>query len=212
MTTLTWLAALAEIYPPDRLLTQPAQVTPYESDALTAYRQRPAAVVIPETANEVIAAVRLCYRFGVPFVAPRQRHQPVRRLAADRGWPPHHVESPQPHRTARSGGAHRSGRAGRDQPRRDACRVPVQLLLCARPFQPGGMHHRRQYRLQLRRRALLKVRHDQQPRARHQGRAAGRRGGARSAARARRRWVRTWSGCTSGPRGSSVWRWRSLCA
>ena len=69
MTTSTWLAALAEIYPPDRLLTQPAQVTPYESDALTAYRQRPAAVVIPETGDEVIATVRLCHRFGVPFVA-----------------------------------------------------------------------------------------------------------------------------------------------
>ncbi len=69
MTTSTWLAALAEIYPPDRLLTQPAQVTPYESDALTAYRQRPAAVVIPETADEVIATVRLCHQFGVPFVA-----------------------------------------------------------------------------------------------------------------------------------------------
>jgi glycolate oxidase len=69
MTTSTWLTALAEIYPPDRLLTQPAQVTPYESDALTAYRQRPAGVVIPETADEVIATVRLCHRFGVPFVA-----------------------------------------------------------------------------------------------------------------------------------------------
>ena len=69
MTTSTWLAALAEIYPPDRLLTQPAQVTPYESDALTAYRQRPAAVVIPETQDEVIETVRLCHRYGVPFVA-----------------------------------------------------------------------------------------------------------------------------------------------
>jgi len=69
MATSEWLSSLAEIYPADRLLTQPAQVTPYESDALTAYHSRPAAVVIPETADEVIATVRACYRFGVPFVA-----------------------------------------------------------------------------------------------------------------------------------------------
>ena len=69
MATSNWLSALADIYPADRLLTQPAQVTPYESDALTAYRSRPAAVVIPETADEVIATVQLCHRHGVPFVA-----------------------------------------------------------------------------------------------------------------------------------------------
>ena len=69
MATSDWVSALTKIYPGDRLLTQPAQLTPYESDALTAYHSRPAAVVIPETAGEVIEAVRLCHRFGVPFVA-----------------------------------------------------------------------------------------------------------------------------------------------
>ncbi|MBX7233512.1 MAG: FAD-binding protein [Caldilineales bacterium] len=64
-----FLVALAEIIPPDRLLTRPAQLVPYESDALTAYRARPLAVVLPETQDEVIAAVRLCHQFGVPFVA-----------------------------------------------------------------------------------------------------------------------------------------------
>ena len=64
-----WLSALADIYPPDRLLTQPAQVLAYESDALTAFRRRPAGVVLPETSDEVIDTVRLCHRFGVPFVA-----------------------------------------------------------------------------------------------------------------------------------------------
>lgn len=69
MATSDWISALARIYPADRLLTQPAQVIPYESDALTAYRSRPAAVVVPETGGEVIEAVRVCHRFGVPFVA-----------------------------------------------------------------------------------------------------------------------------------------------
>jgi glycolate oxidase len=64
-----WLTALSALYPPDRLLTSHAAVTPYESDALTAYRARPAAVAIPETANEVIETVRICHRYQVPFVA-----------------------------------------------------------------------------------------------------------------------------------------------
>ncbi len=69
MTANTFLAALANIYPPDRLLRRPAQLLPYESDALTAFRARPLAVVLPERAEEVIETVRLCAREGVPFVA-----------------------------------------------------------------------------------------------------------------------------------------------
>ena len=69
MNDTAWISELAAIYPADRLLLQPAQLTPYESDALTAYRTRPAAVVIPETQDEVIEAVRICHRHDVPFVA-----------------------------------------------------------------------------------------------------------------------------------------------
>ncbi len=61
--------ALTRLYPPERLLTNPAQLVPYESDALTSYRVRPKAVVIPTTQEEVIETVRLCHRFQVPFVA-----------------------------------------------------------------------------------------------------------------------------------------------
>jgi glycolate oxidase len=64
-----WLSALAQIYPPDRLLTQPVQLAAYESDSLTAYRVRPAAVVLPESQDEVIETVRLCAKHRVPFVA-----------------------------------------------------------------------------------------------------------------------------------------------
>jgi glycolate oxidase len=64
-----WIAELARIYPADRLLVQAAQLAPYESDALTAYKARPAAVVIPETQDEVIETVRVCHRYGTPFVA-----------------------------------------------------------------------------------------------------------------------------------------------
>src|SRR5574342_730092 len=69
MDQISFLRALEALYPPDRLLTRPAQLAPYESDALTALRSRPKAVVIAETQDEVINTVRLCHRFGVPFVA-----------------------------------------------------------------------------------------------------------------------------------------------
>jgi glycolate oxidase len=65
----TFLAALGRLFPPDRLLTRAAQLIPYESDALTAYRKRPLAVVLPETQAEAIEAVRLCHRYETPFVA-----------------------------------------------------------------------------------------------------------------------------------------------
>jgi glycolate oxidase len=69
MTAAPFMAELAQLYPSNRLLQQPAQVVPYESDALTAFRTRPRAVVLPETQDEVIETVRLCHRHDVPFVA-----------------------------------------------------------------------------------------------------------------------------------------------
>ena len=41
----------------------------YECDGLTSYRQRPAVVVLPHTTEEVAAAVQICDRYSVPFVA-----------------------------------------------------------------------------------------------------------------------------------------------
>jgi glycolate oxidase len=64
-----FLRALRAIYPDSRLFRQTAQLLPYESDALTAYRARPLAVVLPESAAEVIATVRACHEHSVPFVA-----------------------------------------------------------------------------------------------------------------------------------------------
>ena len=63
------LAALARLVPPDRLLTRPAALASYESDGLTAYRARPAAVVLAESADEVVAVVRACHAARVPFMA-----------------------------------------------------------------------------------------------------------------------------------------------
>jgi glycolate oxidase len=69
MSPPDWLSALRRLFPADRIVTDAAELTSYESDALTAYRVRPGAVVFPETQEEVIETVRVCHQFSVPFVA-----------------------------------------------------------------------------------------------------------------------------------------------
>ena len=69
MAQTALLDELARWIPPERLLRQPAQLVPYESDALTAFRSRPAAVLLAATQEEVVQAVRLCHREAIPFVA-----------------------------------------------------------------------------------------------------------------------------------------------
>ena len=68
-STDTFLADLRRLFPAARLLGTEAGLAPFESDGLTAFRAQPLAVVIPETRDEVIAAVRLCHQHAVPFVA-----------------------------------------------------------------------------------------------------------------------------------------------
>ena len=63
-----FLASLGKIFPPNRLLTGVGDLAPFESDALTAFAVRPRAVVIPESAAEVVEVVRLCHKHSVPFV------------------------------------------------------------------------------------------------------------------------------------------------
>ena len=60
---------LGRLFPADRLLVDPAHLAAYESDGLTAFAVTPQAVVVVETADEVIETVRLCHAHGVPFVA-----------------------------------------------------------------------------------------------------------------------------------------------
>jgi glycolate oxidase len=52
-----------------RVLTSPAELAAFGSDALTAFHQRAVAVVLVESADEVVEVVRICHRLGVPFVA-----------------------------------------------------------------------------------------------------------------------------------------------
>ena len=63
------VAALQTALPAHALLWQTEDTTPYECDGLTAYRQRPLAVALPETEEQVAAVLRTCHRLGVPVVA-----------------------------------------------------------------------------------------------------------------------------------------------
>ncbi len=69
MSARAFLNDLAAVFPQGRLLTDKPQLAAYESDALTAYRSMPRAVVLPLTTAEVVAAVKACHTHKVPFVA-----------------------------------------------------------------------------------------------------------------------------------------------
>src|SRR4051812_4402912 len=64
-----FMARLAAAVGPGVLVCDPAELLTYESDALVHLRQTPGAVVVPRSAAEVQAVVRLCHEAGVPFVA-----------------------------------------------------------------------------------------------------------------------------------------------
>ena len=65
----TLAAAMREICGRADVLTDPLELRTYECDGLTSHRTVPALVVLPETAAEVAAVVRVCAAAGVPFVA-----------------------------------------------------------------------------------------------------------------------------------------------
>ncbi|WP_041790081.1 FAD-linked oxidase C-terminal domain-containing protein [Rhodoferax ferrireducens] len=60
---------LEAVLPRHALLWNPEDTTPYECDGLTAYRQRPLVVALPETEAQVQAVLRTCHTLGVPVVA-----------------------------------------------------------------------------------------------------------------------------------------------
>ena len=55
--------------PAHQLLWQREDTTPYECDGLTAYRERPLVVALPETEAQVQAVLRTCHALAVPVVA-----------------------------------------------------------------------------------------------------------------------------------------------
>ncbi|WP_428503098.1 FAD-linked oxidase C-terminal domain-containing protein [Roseateles sp.] len=63
------IAALSAELPAHALLWHGEDTAPYECDGLTAYRQRPLAVALPENEAQVGAVLRICQRLLVPVVA-----------------------------------------------------------------------------------------------------------------------------------------------
>jgi glycolate oxidase len=63
------VAALAAVLPAHALLWQGEDTVPYECDGLTAYRQLPLAVALPETEAQVAAVLKACHALQVPVVA-----------------------------------------------------------------------------------------------------------------------------------------------
>ncbi|MET3439878.1 glycolate oxidase [Variovorax paradoxus] len=61
--------ALQVHLPAHALIWHTEDTTPYECDGLTAYRQRPLVVALPETEAQVAAVLKTCHGLGVPVVA-----------------------------------------------------------------------------------------------------------------------------------------------
>jgi glycolate oxidase len=63
------VAALSAVLPPQALQWREEELAPYECDGLTAYRERPLCVALPETDAQLAAVLRVCHALQVPVVA-----------------------------------------------------------------------------------------------------------------------------------------------
>ena len=62
------IAGLRPLLGEEAVIAEPNLLKPYETDGLTAYRQVPLAVVLPETTEQVAAVMRFCHANGVRVV------------------------------------------------------------------------------------------------------------------------------------------------
>jgi glycolate oxidase len=60
--------ALRAIVPGEGVISTEAEMRPYESDALTAYRQMPLVVVLPDTVDQVRSVLKYCHQEGINVV------------------------------------------------------------------------------------------------------------------------------------------------
>src|SRR5205085_2660232 len=59
---------LSVIVPGEGVISNEREMRPYESDGLTAYRQLPFIVVLPETTDQVSQTLRYCHAHGIRVV------------------------------------------------------------------------------------------------------------------------------------------------
>src|SRR5580692_12943332 len=62
------VTALKRIVPGEGVIDSEPAMRPFESDGLTAYRQLPMVVVLPETTAQVAAVLAYCYGEGIKVV------------------------------------------------------------------------------------------------------------------------------------------------
>src|SRR6478736_5059578 len=62
------VAALSAIVPGEGVIAAEREMRPYESDGLTAYRQLPMVVVLPETTEQVSRLLKFCHAEGIKVV------------------------------------------------------------------------------------------------------------------------------------------------
>jgi len=60
---------LRSFLPPEAVLHETEDLRPYECDGLSAYRQLPMVVVLPQTEEQIIKILKLCYATRTPVVA-----------------------------------------------------------------------------------------------------------------------------------------------
>jgi len=63
------ISRLKSILPSEFILHQTEDLHPYECDGLSAYKNLPLMVVLPNESNQVQAILKLCYELDVPVVA-----------------------------------------------------------------------------------------------------------------------------------------------
>jgi glycolate oxidase len=62
------IAALSDFVPGESVISNEDELRVYECDGLSAYRQLPMAVVLPETTAQVSAILKYCYDEGIKVV------------------------------------------------------------------------------------------------------------------------------------------------
>ena len=84
------LAGLLKLLPDECVITSEDERRPYETDAFTAYRNMPLAVVLPRTTEEVSKVLKFCNEMAVPVIMIKGE---VRGFTAGPDlWPIHAIE------------------------------------------------------------------------------------------------------------------------
>ena len=69
MNPLELVTRLRTFLPPEAVLYETEDLRPYECDGLSAYRQTPMIVALPQTEDEVVEILRVCHAAKTPVVA-----------------------------------------------------------------------------------------------------------------------------------------------